>query len=270
MNTTATSMLSAGDAEDSALVQKLHDQNTTISTLKRNYETLARVNKTDKATIQALNDRHAKSVEAVEGLKMELEQSELKAKASAVAAQDLERISRENLAMKQQVSPPPPPPRWACPCFTPLNGPPLLGRGPAGRRGDGEEVDQGPLPEAGEPARAGGWAGRVQDQDFGRAAGGGDGEPGAEADALRNDRGRPGHEGAAERGAEGWGEHARARRAAHEAAGRCEGQAGRAHACGQEQPGAGAREPGRSSAALYTVRLPRPPRVYAAMPLPLV
>jgi chromosome segregation ATPase len=80
--------------------QQLKDQNTTIVTLTRNYETLARVNKDDKVIIKNLNERHSGDVSDIEDLRVQLQQSELRVQAAAVATADLERISEENEAMK--------------------------------------------------------------------------------------------------------------------------------------------------------------------------
>jgi chromosome segregation ATPase len=91
-----------GDWE--ALHRKVEDQDLVISDIRRSYSTLARVNKEDKEQLKVAHERHLRDVEVLEQTRVLLEKSELKAKASAVAATDCERLTKRNVALEQQLA----------------------------------------------------------------------------------------------------------------------------------------------------------------------
>ena len=76
------------------LRERFDDQELALADVRRNYATLAAVNKEDKAQLKLLNERHLRDVAQVGESRLQLEKIELRAAALEVAAQDCERADR--------------------------------------------------------------------------------------------------------------------------------------------------------------------------------
>lgn len=88
-----------GEPSD-ALRERFYDQELALTNITRQYSTLAAVNKEDKAQLRSLNERHLRDVAAVGEARVQLEQTELRAAALAVAAKDCELLTEEKSALE--------------------------------------------------------------------------------------------------------------------------------------------------------------------------
>ena len=82
------------------LRERFDDQELALADVRRNYATLAAVNKEDKAQLKLLNERHLRDVAQVGESRLQLEKIELRAAALEVAAQDCERLTEEKAVLE--------------------------------------------------------------------------------------------------------------------------------------------------------------------------
>ena len=94
------------EAEQSsaALREALEGSNLALERLKRNYATLAQVNKEDKEQLRDYNERHIRDSETVEKAQLSLEATKLELATCKVAAADCERLTAQNAALEAAVA----------------------------------------------------------------------------------------------------------------------------------------------------------------------
>ena len=83
------------------LRQRFEDQELALADVRRNYATLASVNKEDKMQLKQLNERHLRDVAELGQARLQLEKVELRAAALEVAAKDCERLTEERASLLQ-------------------------------------------------------------------------------------------------------------------------------------------------------------------------
>ena len=81
------------------LRQRFEDQELALADVRRNYATLAAVNKEDKMQLQQMNQRHLRDVADLGEARLQLEKAELRAAALEVAAKDCERLTEEKASL---------------------------------------------------------------------------------------------------------------------------------------------------------------------------
>lgn len=91
--------MGAGGAEE--LRQRYEDQEIALADVRRNYATLAAVNKEDKIQLKLMNERHLRDVAELGEARLQLEKTELRSAALEVAAKDCERLTEEKASLQQ-------------------------------------------------------------------------------------------------------------------------------------------------------------------------
>jgi chromosome segregation ATPase len=90
-------------ADADALRQRFEDQELALADVRRNYATLASVNKEDKMQLKQMNERHLRDVAELGEARLLLEKLELRAAALEVAAKDCEQLTAEKASLLQQL-----------------------------------------------------------------------------------------------------------------------------------------------------------------------
>ena len=92
------------EQSSAALRDALEGSNLALDRLKRNYATLAQVNKEDKEQLRDYNERHIRDSETVEKAQLSLEATKLELATCKVAAADCERLTAQNAALEAAVA----------------------------------------------------------------------------------------------------------------------------------------------------------------------